>query len=90
MNAVELLHELRDKRTKSIQLKISTKNLDHLLIDKLNELFTSNIGNCQINFIVYDPTEGTEVEMPSRTVKVNPSNDLLKELSKLDLEFNLN
>ncbi|NBX80959.1 MAG: DNA polymerase III subunit alpha [Flavobacteriales bacterium] len=90
LNAVELLHELRDKRTKSIRLKISTKNLDHLLIDKLNELFTSNIGNCQINFIVYDPTEGTEVEMPSRTVKVNPSNDLLKELSKLDLEFNLN
>ena len=40
LNNIELLQDLREKRAKNMQLKISNKELNHLMIDKLNGLFT--------------------------------------------------
>ena len=62
----------------------------NLMIDKLNELFNQNQGNCQLHFTVFDPIEGYEVNLPSRSVKIQPSSNLFKELAKLDVEFRLN
>jgi len=60
------------------------------MIDKLNDLFTENQGNCQLHFTVFDPIVGYEVNLPSRSIKIQPSTSLFKELAKLDVEFRLN
>ena len=88
--SIDLLQDLREKRTKSLHLKFSSKEVDHLMIDKLNELFNQNQGNCQLHFTVFDPIEGYEVNLPSRSIKVQPSSLLFKELAKLDVTFRLN
>ena len=90
VHSIDLLQDLREKRTKSLHLKFSSKEVDHLMIDKLNELFTENQGNCQLHFTVFDPIEGYEVNLPSRSIKIQPSTSLFKELAKLDVEFRLN
>ena len=90
VHSIDLLQDLREKRTKSLHLKFSSKEVDHLMIDKLNELFNQNQGSCQLHFTVYDPIEGYEVNLPSRSVKIQPSSALFKELSKLDVDFRLN
>jgi DNA polymerase-3 subunit alpha len=90
VHSIDLLQDLREKRTKSLHLKFSSKEVDHLMIDKLNELFNQNQGNCQLHFTVFDPIEGYEVNLPSRSVKIQPSSSLFKELAKLDVEFRLN
>jgi len=90
VHSIDLLKDLREKRTKSLHLKFSSKEVDHLMIDKLNELFNQNQGNCQLHFTVYDPIEGYEVNLPSRSVKIQPSTLLFKELAKLDVTFRLN
>jgi DNA polymerase-3 subunit alpha len=90
VHSIDLLQDLREKRTKSLHLKFSSKEVDHLMIDKLNELFNQNQGNCQLHFTVYDPVEGYEVNLPSRSVKVQPSSALFKELAKMDVDFRLN
>jgi DNA polymerase-3 subunit alpha len=90
VHSIDLLQDLREKRTKSLHLKFSSKEVDHLMIDKLNELFNQNQGNCQLHFTVFDPIEGYEVNLPSRSVKIQPSSNLFKELAKLDVEFRLN
>lgn len=90
VNSIELLNDLREKRTKNLQLKLSSKSLDQLMIDKLNGLFTKNEGSCPIQFTIFDNIEGIEVNMPSRSMRVKPSNELFKELAKMDIEFRLN
>jgi DNA polymerase-3 subunit alpha len=90
VHSIDLLQDLREKRTKSLHLKFSSKEVDHLMIDKLNELFNQNQGSCHLHFTVYDPIEGYEVNLPSRSVKIQPSSALFKELAKLDVDFRLN
>jgi DNA polymerase-3 subunit alpha len=90
IGSIELLQELRDKRAKGLTIRISNTDLSYLLIDALNEVINENIGNVSLKFTVYDTLEGIEVEMPSRSLKVKPSNDLFKKLAKLGVEFSLN
>ena len=90
INSIELLNDLREKKTKNLLLKVSSKAMDQLLIDKLNNLLSVNEGSCPIQFTIFDTLEGIEVNMPSRSIRVKPSNELFKELAKLDLEFKLN
>jgi len=87
---IELLQELRDKRAKMLKLRFSAKQLDQLIIDQLHELFEANPGACQLHFTVYDSLDGVEVSLPSRSIKVQPSSQLFKELAKLDIQFKLN
>ena len=89
IGTIELLQELRDKKAKGIDIRISNSELSFILIDALNELINDNIGNINLKFIVYD-RDGLEIEMPSRSIKVKPSNDLFKKLAKLGVEFSLN
>jgi DNA polymerase-3 subunit alpha len=90
VNSIELLNDLREKKTKNLQLKLSSKSLDQLMIDKLNNLLNKNEGSCPIQFTIFDTLEGIEVNMPSRSMRVKPSNELFKELAKMDIEFRLN
>ena len=87
---IELLQELRDKRAKMLKLRFSAKQLDQLVIDQLHDLFEANPGACQLHFTVFDPLDGIEVSLPSRSIKVQPSSQLFKELAKLDIQFKLN
>jgi DNA polymerase-3 subunit alpha len=87
---MELLQELRDKRAKMLKLRFTAKQLDQIVIEQLHELFEANPGSCQLHFTVFDPLDGIEVSLPSRSVKVQPSSQLFKELAKLDIQFKLN
>lgn len=87
---IELLQDLREKNTKQIQLKISSRNLNEELIQKLNQLFTDNQGSCPIKFNVFDTVEGLEINLPSRSIRIKPSNELFEDLAKLDVGFKLN
>ncbi len=89
-NSIELLQDLREKSTKQLNLKISSRAMDELLIEKLNQLFTDNQGSCLIQFTVFDTTEGLEINLPSRSIRVKPSNELFKDLAKLDIDYKLN
>ena len=90
VHQIELLQELREKRAKMLKLRFSAKQLDQIIIDQLHQLFEDNPGTCQIHFTVYDPLDNIEVALPSRSVKIQPSSQLFKELAKLDIQFKLN
>jgi DNA polymerase-3 subunit alpha len=89
-HSIELLQDLREKNTKQLQLKISTRLVNEDLIKRLNQLFTDHQGSCPIQFTVFDTIEGIEINLPSKSVRVSPSNELFKELAKLDVKQKLN
>jgi DNA polymerase-3 subunit alpha len=90
IGSIELLQELRDKKAKAVNIRISNTDLTFLLIEAINEVINENIGNVNLKFVIFDSIEGIEIEMPSRSIKVKPSNDLFKKLAKLGVEFSLN
>jgi DNA polymerase-3 subunit alpha len=90
ISSFELLQNLKEQKANNIDIRMSTKTLDQVMIMDLNKLFLENEGRCSVRFTVYDPLDGVEVRLPSRSVKVDPSNSLFNELKRMNLEFEIN
>ena len=55
----------------------------------MNKLFIENEGKCNVRFVIFDPLEDLSVTMPSKNMRIDPSNELIKSLKEFDLEFEL-
>ncbi len=90
---IELLSEVREKMAKKITIDLELEDLDDTLLDELNKLISKNKknGGCSIRFEVSDKSNDTKVELPSRSIKVEPSNELLDSLTRMhQLSYKLN
>jgi DNA polymerase-3 subunit alpha len=88
ITAMGLLSEMRDKLTKSITVCLELKALSTQLMDDIQTMIENNnqkypVKNCTLRFMVKDIEEALLVEMPSKTFKVNPSDDLMAEIQSL-------
>jgi DNA polymerase-3 subunit alpha len=89
IQTMDLLHNLKENRANTIQLKISNKKLNQIMIQDLNRLFLENEGRCAVKFVIYDPLDNLEVTLPSKNIRIDPNNDFVKQLQGFDLEFEL-
>jgi DNA polymerase III subunit alpha len=89
VNSMDLLQNLRETKASSLNVRVSTKNLNQAMISDLFKLFNEHEGKCALNFVVFDPLENLEVNMPAKNMKVDPNNTLVKGLKQFDLEFEL-
>lgn len=89
ISSIDLLQELKERKANSIHLRVPTKSIDQLMIEELNKIFSENAGNCAVHFTLYDSMNDLEVRMPSKSLKVNLSNDLFKRLEAFDLQFSI-
>lgn len=89
INSIDLLQTLRETKSNSLELKVSTKSLDQIMISDLNKLFIDHEGTIPVHFVVFDPLDGVEVRMPSKSLKVGLDNDFVRGLREFDLEFKI-
>lgn len=89
INSIELLQNLKETKANSVHIKLPTKSLTQSVVMDLNKLFQEHEGKCSLHFTIYDPLDGIEVRMPSKTIKVDPNNTLFKELKRMNLEFEI-
>jgi DNA polymerase-3 subunit alpha len=85
INAIELLNELREKRTKKVLLEVRAEDVTDSLMELLDPLMHKN-GNgstCSVEFRVIDPVRKLSVRMPSRSLKIDLSNDSIKQLDAI-------
>ncbi len=85
---MNLLTEVRDKLAKSMTVCLELNALNNSLMDTLEQIVESNnqkypVKNCTLRFLVKDMEESILIELPSKTFKVNPSDDLLAEIQSL-------
>jgi DNA polymerase-3 subunit alpha len=85
---MSLLSEMRDKLTKSITVCLELKSLSAQLMDDIQHIVENNnqkypVKNCTLRFMVKDMEEAILIELPSKTFKVNPSDDLMAEIYSL-------
>jgi DNA polymerase-3 subunit alpha len=89
VHSIELLQNIKETKANSVHIKLSSTALDQILIMNLNKLFLDNEGKCSVHFKIIDPFDGTEIRMPSKSMKIDPNNTVFKELKKLNLEFEI-
>jgi len=84
--AISLLSEMRDKLTKSLTVFLELNSVNSQLLNNIQEAVNTNnekypIKNCTLRFKIRD--EAMLVELPSKTYKVNPSDDLMADIFSL-------
>jgi DNA polymerase-3 subunit alpha len=86
---IELLQNLRDKKSKAVQLKVPLKSVTTDFISELNNICMHHPGGCMLQLKVYDYLEGTEVNLISRTTRISPDNQFFSSLSALSVDFEI-
>src|ERR1700743_1889697 len=86
--SMSLLTEMRDKMMKSMTVCLELNSLNDSLMNSLEQIVESNnqkypVKNCTLRFLVKDMEEALLIELPSKTFKVNPSDDLMAEIQSL-------
>ncbi len=89
VHSIDLLQALNESKASSVHLTISSKELDQIMISDLNKLFMEHEGSCPVHFKIYDPLDGIEVRMPSKTLKVGVTNDFFNKLKEFELQVEI-
>jgi len=87
---VQMLQDVLSKMAKKITLNIDIDTLNENLLLAIEDAISSNKGKHILNFVVYDRSEKLKLNMPSRSKKVNISQELLNDLEKKQLSYKLN
>ncbi|MDH3321778.1 MAG: DNA polymerase III subunit alpha, partial [Flavobacteriaceae bacterium] len=87
---IQQLQDVLSKMAKKITIHLDIKTLNEQEIQKMDNIIKKYKGSHNLNFTVYDVEEKLKLEMPSRTSKINISNELIEELNICGLNFKLN
>jgi len=86
---IDLLNEIGVKRSKGVQLRMSTREITKDLIGKIEGVCQEYSGNTPLYLKIRDDHENINLELLSRKFRVNPVNDMVKKMKKvgeLDVE----
>ncbi|OSY86992.1 DNA polymerase III subunit alpha [Tenacibaculum holothuriorum] len=86
----KLLHDVMDELCKKVTIKLQLQEIKEDKIKGLEHLFVTNKGKQSLHFTIWDAEEKIELTLPSRTTKVNVSNEFLKTLDKEHINYKLN
>ncbi|MEN7550579.1 DNA polymerase III subunit alpha [Rapidithrix thailandica] len=78
------LENVREKFCTKIDMKVDIKNLDERAVADLHQLIENHIGKCTMHLEIYENIENIRLKMYSRRYKVDPSNDFMKEVARMD------
>ncbi|MDQ8054218.1 MAG: DNA polymerase III subunit alpha [Pedobacter sp.] len=90
VTAINLLAELREKLTKCITIQVPIEAINDEFMQKIAIMLEENKENserhnCKLNFEVYDREQNLKLELPSKSLKINPNNQFLEQLTKINV-----
>lgn len=95
ITSIHLLSELRDKLAKSVTIQVPIERVTDDFMGQILAILEKNKAttdqqNCQLLFDVYDREQNVVVKLPSKSLKINPTNDFLEQLDALNVSAKLN
>ncbi len=81
---MQLLSEMRQKLCKGVQLNLDLTRMDAKVISRLAELAKNYPGDCELRISLSDSQEKMHVEGKSRLYRINPSNELIKQIEEME------
>lgn len=90
INTIGMLADVREEQIKGIALKVPISKLTDKLIADVMKIAKDNPGKALLKFLIYDPVDKVWVQMFSRILKVNISNELIEFVeNNPDIEFKI-
>lgn len=83
IRSIELLNEIGVKRCKGVQVKLNAHEINREVIANIEKLCTNFAGNTPFFLKIRDEQDNISLELLSRKFRINPINDLVKEMKKL-------
>ncbi len=83
VNQLIRLADVSGQLAKNINIKVALQNIDETWIDRLHALCLANPGRCGLNIIVIDNELRYSAELPSKSIRVAFSHDLLTGINDL-------
>ncbi|HTF82702.1 MAG TPA: hypothetical protein VL947_13290, partial [Cytophagales bacterium] len=80
---IQLLSEVKDKYFKGIKISFPVEELSTAFIDKIETALKGHHGVGTVQFKLVSTKEKLNVDLKTSKIKVNPSNELVKELENL-------
>src|SRR5690606_27033600 len=96
IKGMQLLSDLRDKLAKSLTIQVPLHELNDGVVDRIQRLVNTNMEQyenktCQLRFAIRDIESEISIEMPSKGLKINLSNDFIDTLTKINgVHYKLN
>ncbi len=87
---IDLLPDIRSKLTKSLTLELGLNEVNENLLNELQALIAKYPGKLRLRFKIRDEEEGIMLGMNAAASSIELSNDLLKELDTMHIEYSLN
>ena len=84
-NTIELLADVKEKRSKCLVLTVEQSDLTDMIIDDLYAAVSDHVGSCQLKFILQDHKSKTSLKMPSRNLKVAIEKELIQKIDRLNI-----
>ena len=81
---IQLLTEVRDKMSKTVCIDVKASVIDEELVERLEYLVQQYPGKCNFQINIKDEEKGILLDTMSRKFKVDPSNELIADLKKMD------
>jgi DNA polymerase-3 subunit alpha len=85
-----MLTDIREEQIKKITLSLFVDEVNDDLSDQLKQISSANPGKVQLKLRVVDPESKMSLEMFSRSYRVSITNELIKNLNKLSVNYKVN
>ena len=90
ITAIQQLQDVLSKMAKKLTIKLNVNSLNDKKIESIYSVIKKYKGSQNLNFVIYDMEEKMQLNMPSRNIKINISNELIEEMNENELSFKLN
>ncbi|HTF17843.1 MAG TPA: DNA polymerase III subunit alpha, partial [Chryseolinea sp.] len=77
---IDLLNELGIKRSKGVQVKLNAADLTAEMLGVIEDACVTHAGSTPLYFKIQDAGENIQLELLSRKFRVNPVNDMVKQM----------
>jgi len=84
-SSIELLADVKEKRSKCLTLTVEQSDLTDMIIDELYLAVSDHVGSCQLKFILQDHKSKSTLKMPSRNMKVTIEKELIQKIDQLEI-----
>jgi DNA polymerase-3 subunit alpha len=79
---IEILNELGIKRSKGVQLRINSSDINENMIGVIEDVCQAYAGNTPLFLKIQDEKENISLELLARKFRVNPINDMAVQMKK--------
>ncbi|MGP8213953.1 MAG: DNA polymerase III subunit alpha [Bacteroidia bacterium] len=88
---LQLLGEVREKLAKSLTIRIPLNTISEDMVKSIFTITSTYPGKCNLKVTLVDSDENMSVELVSKKIKLNLSNDLIRQLDTMaEVSYKLN